>query len=157
MIGRLQKTFMPRKEVDEWFWQVGSELQRLSEELYRSGPTLIRKKYWEPRVDLIEDNSHFTLKAELAGVKGEDIQLVYVPERHSILLRGIRREEEYPENSRTGIHQLEIFYGDFEREIKLPEIAVEPDGIKAHYRSGFLMILVPKAVATEAKPHRKSI
>lgn len=148
---------MARREVDEWFWQMGSELQRLSDELYRSGPTLIRKNYWEPRVDVLEGTEHFLIKAELAGVRGEDIQLLYIPDRHSVVLRGVRREEEDTEMSRTGIYQLEIYYGEFEREIKLPEIAVEPDGIKAHYRNGFLFIVVPKAAASTTPPHRKGI
>jgi len=148
---------MARRELDEWFWQVGSELQRLSEELYRSGPTVVRRTFWEPRVDVIEDSTSFLLKGELAGVRGEDIQLIYIPERHSVLLRGVRREEEYPETGRTGIYQLEIYYGEFEREIKLPEIAVESDGIKAHYRNGFLLIVVPKAAETSRKIKAKKI
>ena len=142
---------MARREVDEWFWQVGSELQRLSEELHRSGPTMVRRRYWEPRVDLTENPESLLLKAELAGVRGEDIQLVYIPESHSVVLRGVRREEEYSESARTGAYQLEIYYGEFEREIKLPEIAVEPDGIKAHYRNGFLLITVPKALPASRK------
>jgi len=136
---------MARREIDEWFWQVGSELQRLSDELYRSGRTVVSKRFWEPKVDLLEDADNFILKAELAGIRGEDIQLLYVAERHTILLRGVRREEDFPDSSRTGIYQLEIYYGNFEREIKLPEIGVDPDGIKAHYRNGFLLIMVPKS------------
>jgi len=142
---------MARREIDEWFWQVGSELQRLSDELYRSGRTVISRRFWEPKVDLLEDASNLIIKAELAGIRGEDIQLLYVPERHSILLRGVRREEDFPDSSRTGIYQLEIYYGDFEREIKLPEIPVDPDGIKAHYRNGFLLVLVPKAAEVPGK------
>lgn len=136
---------------------MGVELQRMSEELYRSGPTLARRKFWEPRVDVIEDGSSFLLKAELAGVRGEDIQLIYIPERHSVLLRGVRREEEYSDDGRTGVYQLEIYYGEFEREIKLPEIAVEPDEIKAHYRNGFLNIIVPKAAESKRRLRVKKI
>jgi HSP20 family protein len=147
---------MARRELDEWFWQVGSELQRLSEELYRSAPTMISRRFWEPKVDVIEDSSGFVLKAEIAGIRGEDIQLVYIAERHSILLRGVRREEDFPDSSRTGIYQLEIYYGEFEREIKLPEIAVEPDGIKAHYRNGFLMIIVPKSAEVKKQENLKN-
>jgi HSP20 family protein len=140
---------MSRRELDEWFWQVGSELQRLSDEMFRSGPPLTSRRFWEPKIDLLEDASNFLIKAEVAGVRGEDIQLLYVEERHSILLRGVRREEEYPAATRTGIYQLEIYYGDFEREIKLPEIPVEPDGMRAQYRNGFLLIIVPKLVESQ--------
>src|SRR5205807_2443275 len=117
------------------------ELHRMSEEMYRSGPALVIRKFWEPKVDVLEDVSNIILKAELSGVRGEDIQLIYVPERHSVLLRGVRKEEDFPDSSRTGIYQLEIYYGEFEREIKLPEIPVEPNNIRAHYRSGFLIVV----------------
>ena len=147
---------MPRRELDEWFWQIGSELQRLNEELHPLRPT-IASRFWEPRVDVLEDNLNVILKAELAGIRGEDIQLLYVPERHSILLRGIRREEDSRDSNRTGIYQLEIYYGEFEREIKLPEIAVEPDGIKAHYRNGFLVIVVPKTAEIRPQARTKKV
>ena len=147
---------MPRRDLDEWFWHVGSQLERLSEELHPLRPT-IASRFWEPRIDVLEDNLHVILKAELAGIRGEDIQLLYIPERHSILLRGVRREEDSRDSNRTGIYQLEIYYGEFEREIKLPEIAVEPDGIKAHYRNGFLIIVVPKAAEIRPQARTKKV
>lgn len=137
---------MPRREVDEWFFQVGSELQRVSDELFRTGATSLRKSFWVPNIDLVEARYNFVLKAEISGVRVEDIQLLYVPERHSILLRGCRREEGASQYSQTGVHQLEIYYGEFEREISLPAIPVDPDGIKATLRNGFLLVNVPKAI-----------
>jgi len=136
---------MARREVDEWFYQMGSELQRMSDELFRSGTSSLRKSFWIPNIDLTEGPDCFVLKAEIAGVRVEDVQLLYVTERHSILLRGVRREEGSTESSRTGIHQLEIYYGDFEREVSLPDTPVEPVGIKATLRNGFLVVTVPKA------------
>jgi HSP20 family protein len=92
---------MARREVEEWFWQVGSDLQRLSEEMHRFRPAIASGKAWEPRVDVIEDEHRIIIKAEIAGVRGEDIQLLYVPERHSVLIRGLRREEDYEDGERT--------------------------------------------------------
>jgi HSP20 family protein len=136
---------MPRRDLDEWFWQVGTELQRLSEEMIRSGPTLASRRYWEPRVDLLEDGENFVIKAEIAGVRGEDVQLIYIPDRHSVLLRGTRHEQDFLDTSRIGCYQLEIYYGEFEREIQLPHRAVDAEGIRAHYKNGLLLIVVPKA------------
>jgi HSP20 family protein len=138
---------MARREVDEWFFQVGSELQRMNDDLFRSGASALRKSFWVPNVDITESPSCFVLKAELSGVRVENIQLLYVPERHSVLLRGNRREEDSLEMPRTGIHQLEIYYGEFEREINLPDVPVESVGIKASLRNGFLLVIVPKAEA----------
>ena len=136
---------MARKEREEWFWQVGIDIQRMSEELSRSGPTLIRGMFWEPRVDLIEDATCIVVKAEIGGVRSEDIELIFSAERNSLLIRGIRREEDFPASARIGCYQLEIYYGEFEREVRLPELPLSPDGIKAHYRNGFLLVMIPKA------------
>lgn len=135
---------MARREVEEWFWQVGSDLQRLSEEMHRFRPAIAAGKAWEPRIDVIEDERRIIIKAEIAGVRGEDIQLLYIPERHSVLIRGLRREEDYEDGERTNFYQLEIFYGPFQREIKLPDVSVRSDEIRASYRNGFLLVMVPK-------------
>jgi len=140
--GTLRK--MARREVEEWFWQVGSDLQRLSEEMHRYRPAIAPGKAWEPKVDVIEDERRIIIKAEIAGVRGEDIQLVYIPERHSILLRGHRHEEEYEDCERTNCYQLEIFYGPFQREVNLPDVAIQSDEIRASYRNGILLVQIPK-------------
>jgi HSP20 family protein len=135
---------MSRRDVDEWLWQVGNELQRLSEEIVRTRPAVALGKGWEPRVDVLEDSHRILVKAEIAGVRGEDIQLVFLPDRHSLLIRGVRQEENNNESGRTSVHQLEIFYGEFQREVKLPDVPILVDLMKAQYRNGFLLILLPK-------------
>jgi len=135
---------MARREVEEWFWQVGSDLQRLSEEVHRFRPAIASGKAWEPKIDVIEDERRIIIKAEIAGVRGEDIQLVYIPERHSILLRGHRHEEDYEDGERTNFYQLEIFYGPFQREVKLPDVSIQSDEIRANYRNGILLVQIPK-------------
>lgn|SRR5579862_5266351 len=135
---------MARREVEEWFWQVGSDLQRLSEEMHRFRPAVASGKAWEPKVDVIEDERRIIIKAEIAGVRGEDIQLLYIPERHSVLLRGLRNEEDYEDGERTNFYQLEIFYGPFQREVKLPDVSIRSDEIRANYRNGILLVQIPK-------------
>ena len=135
---------MARREIDEWFWQVGSDLERISEELMNGRPKLATGKCWVPKVDVIEESRRLIVKAELAGVRGDGISLLYVPERHSILLRGQRPEQDFSDGNRTGIHQLEILYGEFEREISLPNVAIDSEEIKAQFRNGILLVMIPK-------------
>jgi HSP20 family protein len=135
---------MPRREAEEWFWHLGNEMQRLSEEVRGSRPAVASARSWEPRIDVIEEESRFLLKVEIAGVRGEDIQLLYVPERHAVLVRGHRPEQDHSDGCRTGIHQLEILYGDFQREIALPDASIDASGIRATYRNGILLVMVPK-------------
>jgi HSP20 family protein len=135
---------MRRREVDDWFWHVGNELQRINDELTRTRPLVATGRAWEPRVDVTEDSSRLLIKAEIAGVRGEDIQIDYIPDRHSLVIRGIRAEEESACADRKGIYQLEIYYGEFQREIQLPSVPIEVDGIRAQYRNGFLLVMIPK-------------
>ena len=134
---------MPRRGVDEWFWTF-SDLQRLQGELLRTRPVVATGKCWEPRVDVIEDERSFTIKAEIAGVRGEDIQLLFLSERHSLLIRGIRYDDDDLEANKR-FHQMEIPSGEFAREVSLPEVPLETQNMRAQYRNGFLQVVIPKA------------
>lgn len=136
---------MARRDLDEWLWQVGAELQRLSEEVSPGVPKVARRAGWEPRVDLLETSRGFILKAEIAGVRGDEIRISYQPKRHSITIRGHRREQESSDEPPRGCHQLEIAYGEFEREIHLPQADIEPSRIRAAYRNGILIVDIPRA------------
>jgi HSP20 family protein len=122
---------MPQRGVEEWFWTYG-DLQRLQGELLRSRPVVASGKCWEPRVDVIEDERNFVIKAEIAGVRGEDIQLLFLPERHSILIRGFRNDDDGPS-------------GEFAREVSLPDVPIDPQNMRAQYKNGFLLVMIPKA------------
>ena len=135
---------MRRTEVDEWFWQVGADLHLLSEEMSRGGPVLAARKCWQPRVDVVEEIDRLVIRAEIAGMRGEDIQLAYLPERHSVMIRGSRQDADGEDGRRVRIYQLEIYHGEFEREVGLPSIEIDATDIRAHYRNGFLTISLPK-------------
>lgn len=142
---------MSKRDVEEWFWLPGEEMHRLAEEMGRSRPRIATGRAWEPRIDLIEETGRFLIKAEIAGVRGDDIHLLYLADRHSLLIKGTRQEEDFSDGNRAAVHQLEIFYGEFAREIRLPDIPVDPNGIRATYRNGFLLVMVPKAERTVTK------
>jgi len=135
---------MARREVDEWFWQLGAELQRLSDEMFRSGPALASSSGWEPRVDVLEDRDTIVVRAEIAGVRSQDIHIAGNPARNTLTIRGVRHEDGAPTCSKTGFYQLEICYGEFMREVKLPDIPLDLEGIRGQYRNGILLVTIPK-------------
>lgn len=102
-----------------------------------------------PAVDVYETDSEVVVKAELPGVKREDIQLTLEDDR--LLLRGESKHEE--EVSEEGYHRRELRYGTFRRVIPLPT-AVKQDEITATYENGVLTVRAPK---TEESPKGKSI
>ncbi len=136
---------MARRKPEEWIWQVGTELQRLGDEMIRMGPTLARK-LWEPRIDVLESAHGFHIRCEIAGVRGDDISVAFNAEQQVMTIRGRRREEDPDSGDQVACHQLEIFYGEFEREVPLPLEHLELAETRAQYRNGVLTICVPKKV-----------
>lgn len=83
------------------------------------------------------------VRAEIAGIRVEEVGLLYNLDRHSLTIRGSRREE-LDDEGQAAFHQLEIPFGEFQREVRLPTVAIDPEGIRAHYRNGFLYVVLPK-------------
>jgi HSP20 family protein len=105
---------------------------------------------WYPPVDILESQESYLVRAELPGMKREDLNL----EVHDgvLTLSGERRLEE-PANG-VAYQRTERVAGKFSRSFYLPQ-TVKHDGINATYRDGILEIHVPKA--EEAKPKQIAI
>ncbi|MBX3119664.1 MAG: Hsp20/alpha crystallin family protein [Fimbriimonadaceae bacterium] len=136
---------MARQNRDEWLWQVIPGQLILSQPGVTVSRSIRSKGIWQPSIDLYETPKLFVLKAEIAGVEPDQVQILYVPGQHSVLIRGAREEADPSEEVRTSIHQLEVYYGEFEREVPLPQCPVEPEQMRAQFRNGILYIEIPKA------------
>jgi HSP20 family protein len=147
---------MSKRDLDEWLWQVGAELQRISEELSPGAPLVARHGGWEPRVDIFESESEVVVRAELAGMRGDDIRLQIGAGGQTLILRGTRHEDPHARPMK-GVHQLEIFFGEFEREIALPTQDIDFEDIEAEYRNGFLLVHLPKASARPTSILRRTV
>jgi len=105
---------------------------------------------WAPAVEMYEKDNNFVVRAELPGVKKEDVDVTITGE--TLTIRGERklskevRDEDY--------HRCESHYGSFSRSITLPA-AVDAKKIEATYEHGILEIRVPKA--REAVPTKVEI
>ncbi len=100
---------------------------------------------WQPAINLCEDDTSYCLVVDLAGVKGEEIDLRDIS--GSLVLTGERETPQLPEVSgNVRMHLMEIDHGRFYREIKMPENAdiENADAIQASYRGGFLWVRIPK-------------
>jgi HSP20 family protein len=100
---------------------------------------------WTPAFDIYEDKDNFYVRAELPGVRKEDIDL----SMHSgtLSISGERKGDEKLKDAE--VYRAERFFGRFQRTIALPtQVAVEK--IKAQYKDGILSVTLPKA--EEAKP-----
>jgi len=100
---------------------------------------------WEPTVDIYEDNDKITVKAEVPGMKKEDLDVSI--HGNTLILSGERKSEEEQENRER--YRAERFFGRFQRSVTLPQ-TVDSNRIEARYNDGVLTITLPKA--EEKKP-----
>ncbi|MEE9263141.1 MAG: Hsp20/alpha crystallin family protein [Vicinamibacteria bacterium] len=105
---------------------------------------------WSPPVDIFDNDGEIVLKAELPGLKKEDIDINV--EDNLLTLRGERKREK--EVNDKGVFRSERVYGSFSRSFTLPT-TVTADKINASYKDGVLTISLPKA--EEAKPRQIAI
>jgi HSP20 family protein len=100
---------------------------------------------WFPAVDVFEDKDNLLVKAELPGLRKEDIEISL--QDGYLSLSGERKQEEKREDA--CVYRSERWQGRFHRSISLP-CRVEAEKIKATYNEGVLTVTLPKA--EEAKP-----
>ena len=106
---------------------------------------------WMPRIDIKQSGDDMQVRAELPGMKPEDVDIEFSD--GVLTLRGERREEEEKEGE--GWLVRESSYGSFERTIILPE-TVEAGSISADFNDGVLEVTVPKAFE-QHEPQRVKI
>jgi HSP20 family protein len=124
-----------RDEIDRLFEAPLSEFTRTSQLL--SG--------WTVALDVSEDANNVYVKAELPGMKKEDIDLSL--HDGCLSISGERKSETSHEGAE--IYRAERFFGRFQRTVTLPT-PVDADKVKAQFKDGILMVTLPKA--EEAKP-----
>lgn len=92
------------------------------------------------RLDLTEDDKHFFVKAEIPGVKKEDIK-VSVDGNQVSLSAEIKKEKEEKEGAQ--VIRSERYYGSVARSFTLGE-NVDPSAALAKYEDGVLQLTLPK-------------
>ena len=102
---------------------------------------------WMPAVDVKEEDQRFVVRADLPGVKPEDIHIT--TENGILTLSGSR--EVRTEEEKDGFRKVERVSGRFYRRFTLPETA-NVEEIDATTNHGVLEISIPKQ--PEVQPRR---
>ena len=100
---------------------------------------------WAPTVDIAETEHELTVKADLPGVKPEDLDIRV--ENNILTIRGDRKFEK--KTDEKNYLRVERTYGSFSRSFSLAN-TVKTEAIKADYKDGVLTLTIPKR--EEAKP-----
>jgi HSP20 family protein len=101
----------------------------------------------EMKIDVKEDDKSFTVKADIPGVKKEDIQVDIDDDRISLRAE-VKQEKE--ERKDEKLVYSERTYGMVSRSFTLPG-DVDAKGAKAEYRDGVLNLTLPKKSNGSAK------
>jgi HSP20 family protein len=102
-----------------------------------------------PPIDIFRKQDAAWLRAELPGVRPEDISITV--EGHHLTLSGERRP---PDTPNMACHRRERPWGKFSRSIRLPE-DLDTERVEAQFRNGVLTLTVPLAAA--AKPRQIAV
>ncbi len=135
-------------------WEPFSELRRMREDMDKLFGSMAIPSIFAPMeavracpaVDVLEKDNSIIVRAEVPGLKKEDIEVTATED--SISLRGeFKREEEAKEE---GYFRREMRSGRFFRTIPMPS-AINRDQVRASFRDGILEITAPKAEEAQAR------
>jgi len=112
---------------------------------------------WMPSVDVFDKDDKFVVKAELPGMKEEDIDVSVVGD--ILTIKGEKKEE--AEVKEEDYYRCERTYGSFYRSIPLPS-SVDASKIEANIEDGVLEVTLPKSAGVKPKkiavsPKKKAV
>lgn len=97
----------------------------------------VRSPVWRPPADVYETEQDVIVRVEVAGMREDDFSISLTGDR--LTVRGNRPDIQ----EKRAYHQLEIPFGEFNLEVKLPA-PVQADKVVAEYQAGFLRLVFPK-------------
>lgn len=100
-----------------------------------------------PVIEINEEDDKFMVKAELPGVKEDDVSITVSGDM--LTIEGEKKTES--EVKKKGYHYSEASYGNFSRSVNLPS-TVNTEKIEAVFDKGVLEITLPKE--SEVKPKK---
>jgi HSP20 family protein len=144
----------PTRGSHDPFMTLHREMNRLFDDVFRgfggTGPSpLMESPFGRPKIELSETDKALTISAELPGMTEKDVQIEIA--NGVLTIRGEKRSERKDE----GRYFTERYYGTFQRQIALEDVA--EDKAEASFKNGVLTISLPKAENPRAGVKRIAI
>lgn len=119
------------------------QAERMQRRFFRLAAATPAPALWEPPVDVFEDEHEVTVIIALPGVAPDAVEISV--EGGTL---GVRAQGPVPfTTSRATVHQLEIPYGRFERQVPLPAGAFASASREA--RNGLVIVRLRKQAGTK--------
>jgi len=99
-----------------------------------------------PAIEITEEKDDVVVKAELPGMKKEDLELNV--SGNLLTLKGEKKKEE--EVKEKGYYYSERLYGSFTRTVEIPK-DIQADKVHASFKDGVLEIRFPKTEEAKRK------
>jgi HSP20 family protein len=141
------------KPYDDMLEDMEHEMRRITDDilLQMFRVSSMSGEVWAPRADVYETADAVVIKVCVAGLEPNQMDLTLSADSKFLTLRGVRVEQDEDKAERTRYHQLEVYYGPFERVVLLPpDVPIDRDGLAATYKDGFLKITLPKVRKAKA-------
>jgi HSP20 family protein len=136
------------------FYDAHSEVNRLLDEMFgglgrRPGSRVAQATAeWAPSVDVLQKDGDLVVRAEMPGVKPEDVEVAV--HNGVLTISGERKVDQ--EEERAGYYVRELRHGSFRRSMILPE-GVDEEKIHARYQDGILEVTLEGAAAAREPRH----
>lgn len=141
------RTWRPSTDIEELERRFDEMMGRPFASLWRRSAV---ERGWMPPIEMYEKDDHFMVRAELPGMKKEDIDISVVGD--TLTIKGERKAEE--EVKEDDYYVCERSYGSFQRSLTFPT-AVDTKSIEAKFSDGILEVSLPKS--QEVKPKKVEI
>ncbi len=105
---------------------------------------------WSPSADISETDKEYMVRADLPGMKKEDVKVTFAD--GVLTIQGERKQ--HKEETTEKYHRVENYYGSFSRSFSLPD-NIKADAIRCETKDGVLSVHIPKA--EQKKPKEISI
>ena len=140
----------PRRDLET----AGKKLRRLFDDLEGAvqNGLHIEVGTFSPRVDISESPEKVFVRAELPGMKADDVKITL--SEGTLTLRGEKKRSE--ETKTENFHRIERSHGEFVRQFALPDNLNE-DAVEATFADGVLLITIPKTEPEKPKEREVKI
>jgi HSP20 family protein len=136
------------EEMDRLFGDFGIRRRRFFP-LFRTTPEVAT---WVPNIEMFYKDETIVVRAELPGLKKEDVKVELV--EGALTIEGERKYEK--EVTKKGYFTAECSYGTFYRRIPLPE-GVKTGEAKAIFKNGVLEVTIPAPALKKEAARRLEI
>jgi len=133
-------------------WSPFKEIMDVRDDFDRLVDRIFNRDFdlWEggrvPAIDVYEEGDNIIVKAEVPGVKKEDISVSL----NGDILTISGKSQEEKEVKKENFYRKEIRSGTFSRSLTLPA-QIDKDKVKASYKDGVLQLTLPKSPEEKKK------